>query len=314
MRLSNKIIILIVIIFFNNPTFAKNLPRDIQGVFLASNVNEISVLLNCDKDIMDMTDNADLKMDNLSFYICVRDNMEILLFTIKKSTKIITGIIRSPNIEILFQNMFKDEGNEKNSSYKNSIIEKYGKPKFGKIFNVEKAMIWEDDVTILFVDELDGTGLIDKKFFTQLEKGFEEIYKIAQNIQKKFVQQQFKKPLADKKNIKNELTEQPSNMSLTTNEITTLKNHISKCWKPPIGAAEVKEKIRIKIKSNSDGSVVNVEIMDSSLYGSDSKYGAVADSARHAVRDCSPLPLPENKYELWKTFIFNFDTSFIKLI
>ena len=52
--------------------------------------------------------------------------------------------------------------------------------------------------------------------------------------------------------------------------------------------------------------------MDIDSYKRDLKYRAVADSARHAVRDCSPLPLPENKYELWKTFVFNFDTSFIK--
>ncbi len=57
----------------------------------------------------------------------------------------------------------------------------------------------------------------------------------------------------------------------------------------------------IKIKSNSDGSVVIVEIMDTSLYLSDPKYRAVAYSARHAVRDCSTLPLPANKYVSLKT-------------
>lgn len=312
MRFSNKIIILILIICFNNPTFAKNLPRDIQGVFLGSKVNEISPLLNCNKKVMDMSNKADLKIYNLSFYMCIRENMEILQFTINKTTKKIIGIIQSPNIKNLLQNIFKDKENEKNSFYKNSIIKKYGKPKIGKIFNVEKAMIWEDDVTILFIDELDATVLIEKKYFSQLDKGFEEINKIAQNIQNKFVQQQFKKPLVDNKNIKNKLTEQASEISLTTNEIITLKNHISNCWNPPFGAGEVKEKIRIKIKSNSDGSVVNAEIIDLGLYRSDPKYRAVADSARHAVRDCSPLPLPKDKYQTWKTFIFNFYTSSIK--
>lgn len=310
MRFSNKIIILILIICFNNPTFAKNLPRDIQGVFLGSKVNEISPLLNCNKKIMDMSNKADLKIDNLSFYMCIKENMEILQFTVNKTTKKIIGIIQSPNIKTLLQIMFKDKGNEKNSSYKNSIIKKYGKPKVGKIFNVEKAMIWEDDVSILFIDELDGTALIDKKYFTHLEKGFKEINKIAQNIQNKFVQQQFKKPLAENKDIKNKLTEQPSKIFLTKNEIITLKNHISNCWNPPFGASQVKEKIRIKIKSNPDGSVIYTEIMDIDSYKRDPKYRAVADSARHAVKDCSPLPLPKNKYELWKTFVFNFDTSF----
>ena len=52
--------------------------------------------------------------------------------------------------------------------------------------------------------------------------------------------------------------------------------------------------------------------MDIDSYKRDPIYRAVADSARHAVRDCSPLPLPKNKYESWKTFVFNFDISFIK--
>ena len=50
----------------------------------------------------------------------------------------------------------------------------------------------------------------------------------------------------------------------------------------------------IKIKSNSDRSVVIVEIMDTSLYGSDPKYRSVAYSARNAVKDCSTLSLPAN--------------------
>ena len=69
--------------------------------------------------------------------------------------------------------------------------------------------------------------------------------------------------------------------------------------------------VPIKIKSNSVGSVVNIESMDTSLYGSDPKYRAVAYRARHAVNDSSPLPLLANKYESLKTFVFNFETSFI---
>ena len=52
--------------------------------------------------------------------------------------------------------------------------------------------------------------------------------------------------------------------------------------------------VPIKIKSNSVGSVVNIEIMDTSLYGSDPKYRSVAYSARNAVKDCSTLSLPAN--------------------
>ncbi len=51
--------------------------------------------------------------------------------------------------------------------------------------------------------------------------------------------------------------------------------------------------------------------MDLASYEKNPIYRAAADSARRAVKDCSPLPLPKNKYDLFKVFTFNFDTSFI---
>ncbi len=50
-------------------------------------------------------------------------------------------------------------------------IKKYGKLKICKIFNVEKAMILEDDMIILFIDELDATVLKEKIFYP-IKKGF----------------------------------------------------------------------------------------------------------------------------------------------
>ena len=69
--------------------------------------------------------------------------------------------------------------------------------------------------------------------------------------------------------------------------------------------------INLKIFTNPDGSVVDVEIVDIEYYKKDPVYRAAADSARRAVKDCSPLPLPKNKYDLFKVFTYNFDASFI---
>ena len=46
-----------------------------------------------------------------------------------------------------------------------------------------------------------------------------------------------------------------------------------------------------------------IEIVENSMYLKDSFYRATADSARRAVLECSPLPLPKNKAELFKSFI-----------
>ena len=69
--------------------------------------------------------------------------------------------------------------------------------------------------------------------------------------------------------------------------------------------------VKLKIFTNPDGSVVKVEILDVASYQKDPIYRAAADSARRAVKDCSPLPLPKNKYDLFKVFTYNFDASFI---
>ena len=124
-----------------------------------------------------------------------------------------------------------------------------------------------------------------------------------------------------KKNILNQIKEslknQNQNLNMieekkaTATEIDILRNHVRQCWNAPYAANELNKIINLKIFTNPDGSVVNVEIIDVAFYKKDPVYRAAADSARRAVKDCSPLPLPKNKYDLFKIFTFNFDTSFI---
>ena len=117
--------------------------------------------------------------------------------------------------------------------------------------------------------------------------------------------------------IKESLKNQNQNLNLTSEkkatatEIDILKNHVRQCWNAPYAANELNKIINLKIFTNSDGSVVKVEIIDVAFYKKDPVFRAAADSARRAVKDCSPLPLPKNKYDLFKIFTFNFDTSFI---
>ena len=100
-------------------------------------------------------------------------------------------------------------------------------------------------------------------------------------------------------------------VKLSQTEIDKIKNYIGKCWRTSIGASEVKMIIPLKISANMDGSINGVEIVDTNFYAKDTFYRATADSARRAVIDCSPLPLPKNKAKLFKSFILDFDPSFI---
>ena len=117
--------------------------------------------------------------------------------------------------------------------------------------------------------------------------------------------------------IKESLKNQNQNLNVTeekkatATEIDILRNHVRQCWNAPYAANELNKIINLKIFTNPDGAVVNVQIIDVAFYKKDPVYRAAADSARRAVKDCSPLPLPKNKYDLFKIFTFNFDTSFI---
>ncbi len=125
--------------------------------------------------------------------------------------------------------------------------------------------------------------------------------------QKKDIVNQIKESLKNQNQNLNVIEEQKA----TATEIDILRNHVRQCWNAPYAANELNKIINLKIFTNPDGSVVNVEIIDVSFYKKDPVYRAAADSARRAVKDCSPLPLPKNKYDLFKIFTFNFDTSFI---
>ena len=102
-----------------------------------------------------------------------------------------------------------------------------------------------------------------------------------------------------------------TSVELSQTDIDKIKNHIGGCWDTSIGASEVKSLIPLKISANTDGTINSVEIVDKALYAKDTYYRATADSARRAVLDCSPLPIPQNKAELFKSFHFDFDPSFI---
>ena len=103
---------------------------------------------------------------------------------------------------------------------------------------------------------------------------------------------------------------------LTAGEINELgkkiEDHLSQCWNLPSGARMAENLIiRLKLTMNPDRTVRNAIIVDQARYNSDSFYRAAADAAERATRNprCSQLPLPEDKYEQWKTFHLNFNPA-----
>ena len=104
---------------------------------------------------------------------------------------------------------------------------------------------------------------------------------------------------------------QQTEIKLSVTDINKIQNHVTKYWNVSYAASEVKMVITLKISTNVDGSIKSVKIYDKNLYQKDKFYRATADTARRAVLDSSPLPLPKGKEKKFENFLFDFDTSFI---
>ncbi|MBM3468475.1 MAG: TonB C-terminal domain-containing protein [Alphaproteobacteria bacterium] len=97
---------------------------------------------------------------------------------------------------------------------------------------------------------------------------------------------------------------------LTASEKDALSRHIAQCWIIPAGLRDARNiRVPIKINVSRDGTVQKAEIVDKARMSSDLSYRTAAESARRAVLDprCSPLPIPADKYDMFKEFTFNFD-------
>lgn len=95
---------------------------------------------------------------------------------------------------------------------------------------------------------------------------------------------------------------------ITISEFEALKRHIQKCWNTPAGLKESHNMIiEVEVSVAKDGNVKSTKIINDRP--SDPQFRAAAESARRAVLSpkCNPLPLPKEKYEQWKSFVFRFD-------
>jgi len=99
---------------------------------------------------------------------------------------------------------------------------------------------------------------------------------------------------------------------LGLSDIDRLRAHLSKCWDPPIGAAGSDTLIvDIIVSLDRDGRVLSAKVDNKLRFNTDRIFKVAAEEAIRATRECSPLPLPPEKYEQWKSFIFVFDPRFL---
>lgn len=102
----------------------------------------------------------------------------------------------------------------------------------------------------------------------------------------------------------------PFSQRMTMSEQEALKRQLSMCWRVLAGtryAEDIVIKLRISVGRNRI--VQTATVVDQIRYNTDRYFKAAADSTLRAVRhpDCTPLKLPEDKYEQWKTMNITFD-------
>ncbi|MGE0257650.1 MAG: hypothetical protein AB7H71_12440 [Alphaproteobacteria bacterium] len=96
----------------------------------------------------------------------------------------------------------------------------------------------------------------------------------------------------------------PLGAELTASEIDVVRQQLSRCWNIPAGARDAKDLVvAIRGTIAPDGRVLQATIVDQARLG-DPFFRAAAESARRAFFHplCTPLRLPPEKYESWKTF------------
>ena len=146
-----------------------------------------------------------------------------------------------------------------------------------------------------------------------IQKAKEAEEKQAQKIKKEEAKQNIATNLSNVvSQVKQKTDAKPSVSPIGVSELDRVRMHIASRWNPPPAAAGAdKLKVDIFVRLEPDGEVTDARIVDTKRYQRDQTYRAAANAALRAVLDASPLPLPREKYDQWREFIFGFDPRFI---
>ena len=101
--------------------------------------------------------------------------------------------------------------------------------------------------------------------------------------------------------------------SMTISEIDLLRQQLHACLNLNVGVANLKEiKPIIFIEVNPNRTVKSARVVNKEKLNNPS-FRTAAEAAMRAVNnpDCSPLLLPEDKYDQWKEINFTFDFSWM---
>jgi hypothetical protein len=116
---------------------------------------------------------------------------------------------------------------------------------------------------------------------------------------------------------KSETDTLPEIAQLSISEIDLVLQQLSQCFIAPLGAViEKSTYVKIKAKINQKRRVIEntIRIVDTNIDKNNPFYGPITRSSMNTFLnpDCTPLKLPEDKYDLWKEITLTFDYSIMK--
>ena len=127
------------------------------------------------------------------------------------------------------------------------------------------------------------------------------------------VDQDFKKVQEETEVKQEEVFTEKVAATMTISEIDLLRQQLHSCLNLNVGVANLKDiKPVIFIEVNPDRTVKSAKVVNQERL-IDPSFRTAAEAAMRAVNnpDCSPLLLPEDKYDLWKEINFTFDFSWM---
>ena len=89
--------------------------------------------------------------------------------------------------------------------------------------------------------------------------------------------------------------------------IDALVSKVKQCWNIPPGAREANMSIRIRFSLNQDGTLAGTPQVENS--SADPIFDATARSAVAALIECQAYELPQDRYDLWRENVLDFNTN-----
>ncbi|NBX66920.1 MAG: hypothetical protein EBQ96_07995 [Proteobacteria bacterium] len=102
----------------------------------------------------------------------------------------------------------------------------------------------------------------------------------------------------------------PLGSSISMSEMDALRAQLAGCWAVIPGARDAQDLVvDVEVTVTAAKTVQDARVVDQLRYNSDTFFRAAADSALRALRApaCTPLSLPDGKYDQWKTMTVRFD-------